>query len=100
MGHAPDDLSQTLIRNYLTLLGEEKSLPSAILLYGEGVKLVCDDSQVLEPMKKLNALGVNIIVCKTCLNYFGLLEKIRVGQVGTMADIVTMQLEAGKVITL
>ncbi len=100
MGTAPEDLRQTLVKNYLGLLREENKVPSALLFYGEGVKLVCEDSLVLESMSALEARGVKLVVCKTCLNYFGLFDKIKAGQVGTMADILTMQLEAGKVITV
>ncbi len=100
MGTAPEDLSQTLVKNYLGLLREENKLPAALLFYGEGVKLVCEGSQVLESLSELELRGVKLVVCKTCLNYFGLLDNIKAGHVGTMADILTMQLEAGKVISV
>ncbi len=100
MGHAPDDLSETLIKNYLNLLSEEKKLPFALLLYGEGVKLTVLDSPVLDSLKKLEAGSVKIIACKTCLNYYGIADQIAVGQIGSMSDIVTIQMEASKVITL
>ncbi|MFO7370202.1 MAG: DsrE family protein [Bacteroidales bacterium] len=100
MGTAPEDLSRTLTKNYLSLLCEENKVPAALLFYGEGVKLVCEGSPVLESMSVLEARGVKLLVCKTCLNYFGLPDKIKAGQVGTMADILTMQLEAGKVISV
>jgi selenium metabolism protein YedF len=100
MGHAPDDLSQTLIQNYLNLLSEETKLPFALLLYGEGVKLTSADSAVLNSLKKLEAGGVKIIACKTCLNYYVIADQIAVGQIGSMSDILTIQMEASKVITL
>jgi selenium metabolism protein YedF len=100
MGNAPEDLGQILIKNYLGLLKEEKKLPAAILFYSEGVKLVCAGSSALESLSVLNEKGVNLIACKTCLGYYNLIEQIKVGHTGTMADILTMQLEADKVITL
>jgi hypothetical protein len=72
----------------------------ALLFYGEGVKLVCEGSSVLESMSELELRGVKLVACKTCLSYFGLSDKIKAGHVGTMADILTMQLEAGKVISV
>lgn len=100
MGNAPEDLSKTLVKNYLGLLKDEKNLPAALLFYGEGVKLVCEDSHVLDSLILIESKGVRLIVCKTCLNYFGLINHVKVGQVGTMADILTFQLEAKKVISI
>ena len=100
MGTAPEDLSQTIIKNYLGLLKDEKNLPAALLFYGEGVKLVCENSQVLDSLAIIEGKGVKLIVCKTCLNYFELIDKVKVGQVGTMADILSFQLEAAKVISV
>lgn len=100
MSNAPEELSQTLVKNYLSLLKEEKKLPAALLFYGEGVKLVCESSQVLDSLTCLEEKGIHLIACKTCLNYFGITDRIKVGRIGTMADILTLQMEAGKVITV
>ena len=100
MGTAPEDLGMTLLKNYLGLLKDEKKLPEALLFYGEGVKLVCDQSQVIDTLTELENKGVKLIACKTCLNYFDLLNSIKVGHVGTMADILSYQVEAKKVITI
>jgi intracellular sulfur oxidation DsrE/DsrF family protein len=97
---APEELSKTLVKNYLGLLKDEKQLPIALLFYGEGVKLVSEGSDILDSLTILEAKGVKLIACKTCLNYFGLIDSIKVGHVGTMADILTYQLEANKVITV
>lgn len=100
MGAAPADLSQILVKNYLGLLKDEKKVPAALLFYGEGVKLVCEGSQVLESLSMLEGKGVRLIACKTCLNYFELSDKVKIGHIGTMADILTFQLEAEKVISV
>jgi hypothetical protein len=55
---------------------------------------------VLDQLVALEKKGVRLIVCSTCLNYFGLLDKIKTGIAGSMADILEAQLRAGKVITL
>jgi intracellular sulfur oxidation DsrE/DsrF family protein len=75
-------------------------LPAAICFYTDGVKLVVEGSPVLEPLKSLEARGVHLIICSTCLSYFGLEDKVRVGVVGGMTDIIEAQWRAGKVITL
>ena len=100
MGTAPEELSSTLVKNYLGLLKEEKHLPMALLFYGEGARLVCEGSPVVESLSEMEKKGVKLIVCKTCINFFNLADQVKAGQVGTMADILTLQLEARKVISV
>lgn len=100
MGKADEALSLTLFGKYLELLLQNKQLPAAICFYTDGVKLVCEGSPVLEQLRELEAKNVRLIVCSTCLNYFGLQDKVRAGIVGGMSDILEAQLRAEKVITL
>jgi intracellular sulfur oxidation DsrE/DsrF family protein len=100
MGAADPALQHTLLRKYLLLLQDNHSLPGAICFYTSGVKMVVEGSPVLDVLQSLEAQGVRLIVCKTCLDHFGLLEKVRVGIVGGMGDIIAAQMVAGKVITL
>lgn len=100
MGHGDDDLGDILLQNYLNLLLQEKMLPDVIALYNSGVQLVSANSHVAHLMKNMESQGVQIIACKTCINHFNLKDKQVVGKAGSMLDIVTLQNEADKVITL
>lgn len=100
MGHAPQELSHTLIKNYFTLLKSENRIPAYICFYGDGVKLVCEGSHVTEEIKQLEESGAKIIICKTCLVFNNLLDKVETGTVGTMADIIDVQYNSTKVINL
>jgi len=100
MGAADAELQHTLLRKYLLLLQQNGTLPSAICFYTSGVKMVIEGSPVLDVLQSLEAHGVRLIVCKTCLEYFDLLEKVRVGIVGGMGDIIAAQWLAEKVISL
>ena len=100
MGVADPALQHTLLRKYLQLLQENGTLPGAICFFASGVKMVVEGSPVLDLLQSLEARGVRLIVCKTCLDYFGLLEKVRVGVVGGMGDIIAAQWLADKVISL
>lgn len=100
MGSAEITLQQKLLNTYFKLLIENDSLPAAICFYTDGVKLVVEDSPILENLIELEQKGVRLIICSTCLNYFGLSEKVRVGIVGGMSDIIEAQIKADKVITL
>lgn len=100
MGSATIELQHKLIATYLRLLIESETLPAAICFYTDGVKLVVEGSPVLEQLKSLEVKGVHLIVCRTCLEYFGLEERVQVGVVGGMTDIIEAQWRASKVITL
>ncbi len=100
MGKADTELQHKLIGTYLKLLDESNTLPAAICFYTEGVKLVVADSPVLEPLQALETKGVHLVVCQTCLNYFDLADKVQVGVVGGMTDIIEAQWRAEKVITI
>ncbi len=100
MGSADLELQQKLLDTYLKLLIENSMFPAAICFYTDGVKLVTDGSPLLERLRQFEGHGVRLIACSTCLNYFGLAEKVRVGIVGGMPDIIEAQAKAAKVITL
>lgn len=100
MGKADENLQLTLFGKYLDLLLQNKQQPAAICFYTDGVKLVCEGSPAIEKLRELEAKNVRLIVCSTCLNYFGLQDKVQVGIVGGMSDILEAQSRANKVITL
>ena len=100
MGQADEKLQLNLIGKYFELLAQHSDLPSAICFYTNGVKLVCEGSPVLEQLRTLESKGVRLVICSTCLNYFQLTDKVRVGIVGGMGDILEAQANAEKVITL
>jgi hypothetical protein len=68
--------------------------------YTDGVKLVANGSPVIETLKSLEAKGVRLILCSTCLGYFNLTDQVQVGIVGGMADIIEAQFKAQKVISI
>jgi len=100
MGEAVQELQHKLIGTYLKLLDEHDVRPGAICFYTEGVKLVVEGSPVLNTLQSLEQKGVRLILCSTCLNYYDLLDKVKVGIVGGMGDILEAQRQAAKVITI
>ncbi len=100
LGHAPEDLQLRVTGNFLTLLDGAEERPSALLFYTDGVRLVCEGSPVLDQLRGLESRGAEVISCRTCLEYFGLTSKVRVGTVGGMPAILDAMARAGKVVTL
>jgi hypothetical protein len=100
MGDAEPELQHKLISTYLQLLNDEDIRPAAICFYTNGVRLAVEGSPVIDSLKSLEAKGVRLVLCSTCLNYYNLNDKVRVGIVGGMGDILEAQRRAGKVISL
>ncbi len=100
LGEAPTELQQILVKNYFSLLVKEEETPAYICFYADGVKLACTGSAILEELKTLESRGSKLIICKTCLHYFNISDQVETGMVGTMHDILDIQLRVGKVINL
>ena len=97
---AAQGLRETLARKYLTLILDADPLPEAICFYTDGVKLVCVESPVLTELQTLEARGVHLVICQTCLDTLGLADQVRCGVVGGMTDIITAMWRADTVIDL
>ena len=93
-------LMDKLTKTFLTLTLQNPNLPRAICFYTEGVKLACEGSAVLEELRALEGRGVHLVLCQTCLDYFGLRDKVQVGIVGGMGDIMTAMWQADSVVTV
>ncbi|MFH1843365.1 MAG: DsrE family protein [bacterium] len=100
MGQAEPALSHKLASTYLSLLDLDGKPPASICFYGEGVRLVVQDSPVLEELQALAAKGVRLVACGTCLNHYQLDGQVKVGEVGSMKDIIAIQWASSKVISV
>ncbi len=74
--------------------------PAVICFYTEGVKCVAEGSPFVLGLRLLESLGTKIVSCLTCLDYYGLEDKMAVGEGRGMPDIVRMMNEVDKVITI
>lgn len=100
IGDGDRELGTNLMRMFFYTLSQGEDKPGAVLFMNAGVKLPTLDEQVAEHLKALSAVGVEILVCGTCLNFYGLTDRLQVGTVSNMYDIVTRMQKAGKVISL
>lgn len=98
MGRGSEELGKILMKSFLFAVTQLQTLPSTVLLYNGGAKLSVEGSDSLEDLKNLEAQGVEILTCGTCLNYYGLTEKLRVGSVTDMYSIAEKLAGARKVI--
>ena len=98
MGEGNDELGQALIKAFVFALTQQDELPGTVIFYNGGVNLSCEGSPVLEDLQKLVAEGVSVISCGTCLNFYGLKDKLAVGEVSNMYEIVERQEKADLII--
>ena len=98
MGRGSDELGRTLMKGFLFAVSQLPRLPKTMLFYNGGARLTTEGSASLEDLKNMEAQGVEILTCGTCLNHYGLAERLAVGSVTNMYTIVEKLAGAGKVV--
>lgn len=98
MGSGNDELGKVLIKGFIFAVTQLDELPEQMLFYNGGAVLTCEGADTLEDLKNLEAQGVEILTCGTCLDYYGLKEKLQVGSVTNMYAIVEAMNRADKII--
>ena len=98
MGEGNDELGKVLIKGFIFAVTQLDTLPKTMLFYNGGATLTAEGSDSLEDLKSLEAQGVEIMTCGTCLDYYGLKEKLQVGTVTNMYSIVETMAKAGRIV--
>ncbi|MCI8560502.1 MAG: sulfurtransferase-like selenium metabolism protein YedF [Dorea sp.] len=98
MGTGNDELGKVLIKGFIFAVTQLDTLPKTMLFYNGGATLTAEGSDSLEDLRSLEAQGVEIMTCGTCLDYYGLKEKLSVGTVTNMYSIVETMAKAGSII--
>jgi len=98
LGVGEDTLGTLLMRAFLKTLLDQEVQPYRIIFINSGVRLTSEGSEVLETLKTLSAKGAEILSCGTCLDFYGLKEKLKVGVISNMYDILRTLTEADQII--
>lgn len=98
MGTGDDALGAVLMKGFIYALSQQDELPKTILFYNGGAKLTCEGAVTLEDLKELEARGVEIMTCGTCLNHYGLTDKLQVGTVTNMYVIAEKMTQASLIV--
>lgn len=94
MGEGDEKLGELLMKSFVFALKEHKEELSSVLFYNSGALLASRDSECLEDLKELEEAGVELLVCGTCADYFGIKEELGAGRITNMFDIVKRMKEA------
>jgi len=100
LGGQDPDLGQVLMRNFFLTLVDAEELPTHIMFVERGVQLLQAEAQTIEAMSMLQKKGVKLLACLTCLNFYGIADKLQAGEVTNMATIIQTMHQADKVISL
>lgn len=98
MGRGSDELGKVLLKGFLYAVSQLPEPPETMLFYNGGARLTCQGSESLEDLKALEVRGVEILTCGTCLNHYGLTDKLAVGGVTNMYAIVEKLAGAGRIV--
>lgn len=98
MGAGDEELGEILMKGFIYALSQQEELPTTILLYNGGAKISCEESPSLEDLRSLEAQGVEILTCGTCLNHYGLTDKLKVGDVTNMYVIAEKMTQADLIV--
>lgn len=99
MGEGDPELGKVLIKGFIYALSQQEELPKTILFYNGGAYLTCEGSASLDDLKELEHRGVKILTCGTCLNFYGLSEKLKVGEVTNMYEIAETMSKASLIVS-
>ncbi|HLN21370.1 MAG TPA: sulfurtransferase-like selenium metabolism protein YedF [Bacteroidales bacterium] len=98
LGEGDADLGSLLMTNFIKAVKDLDKLPAKMIFYNKGVTLAIEGSPNAEHLVQLEKMGVEIVLCATCVNHYGITDKITAGTLSNMFSIAGMMAEAGKVI--
>lgn len=98
LGQGPEELGKLLIKGFINTLPELEQMPETLVFMNSGIFLALKDSPVNESLKKMEAAGVSILVCGTCLDYFDKKQELGAGVISNMYDILDKLSAASKVL--
>ena len=100
LGRGERELGTALAKAFLYACTENEDRPSKMVFMNSGVRLVTENDETVAHVKQLEDGGVEIVVCGTCLDFYGLKEDLQVGRVSNMYEIQSILIGAGHLVSL
>ena len=98
MGSGDETLGKKLMKAFIFALTSQDEVPDKVICYNTGAYLTTEDADTVKDLKALEEAGATIMTCGTCLDFYGLKEKLQVGIISNMYDIVEAQMGASLII--
>lgn len=100
MGKGDEELGHILVKGLIYTIKETTPWPNSIIFYNSGVKLACEGSEALDDLKHMEEQGVEILSCGLCLDFYGIQDKLEVGQITNMYNIYEKMRNSNNTITI
>ena len=98
MGTGDEKLGKQLLQGFIFAVSKQDILPASIIFYNRGAFMTTEGSESIEDLKNLEAMGVEILTCGTCMDYYGIKDKLQVGTSTNMYVIVEKQVNANRIV--
>ena len=98
MGVGDDRLGEKLMKAFIFALTSQDDAPDKVICYNSGAFLTTEDPDTVRDLKKLEEAGTTVMTCGTCLDFYGIKDRLQVGVVSNMYDIVEAQMQAATII--
>jgi len=100
MGEGSEELGKILVKSFIYSLTALATPPEYVIFLNSGAHLASEGSNTIEDLKKLEEKGTGIFTCGTCINYYGLQDKLAVGGITDMRWIAEKMTAASNVINI
>ncbi|MBU1672394.1 MAG: sulfurtransferase-like selenium metabolism protein YedF [Actinobacteria bacterium] len=100
LGTGSHELGATLIKSFLYACAQGDDVPGTVILMNGGVKLATENDETVEHLLALCERGCEVLACGTCLDYFGLADRLRAGRVSNMYEIQSKLVGAPRMLSL
>jgi selenium metabolism protein YedF len=99
VGRGPVELGRVLAKGLIETLKVVEPAPTHLILYSSGILLAVDDSPLADSLRAIEARGIKVMICGTCVEHYGKKDEIHVGQISNMLSLLEVQIAAGKIIS-
>lgn len=90
LGKGEKELGEAVLETFLTLLKQREELPTAIFCMNSGVLALTENSFASVHLRELEDKGVNVIACKTCVDYYDVENQLVAGKIGGMPQFIEL----------
>lgn len=98
LGSGDFGLGQKLLNSFIKKLADSNVQVDVIGCVNSAALLTTEQSDILENLKRLESKGAKIATCKTCLEHYNRIDKLLVGEIGTMDQTIEILSKADKII--
>jgi selenium metabolism protein YedF len=91
LGRGNKELGENVLETYFTLLKQAPELPAAIFCMNSGVLTLTENSLVSVHLKEMEEKGVEVLACKTCVDFYDVEKQLSAGKISGMAHFIELQ---------